>query len=87
MEIANQRELREEHFNELSKQDGKFDLTLLDLARKHLLGEANDSSAEPNKEDQESAEIEKVEEAEEEEDTGPETEVTNSRCARKAACK
>ena len=78
MEIANQRELREEHFNELSKQDGKFDLTLLDLARKHLLGEANDSSAEPNKEDKESAEIEKVEEAEEEEDTGPETEVVRT---------
>ena len=67
-------DLTNEHFDQLSQQDGKFDLVLLELARKHLVDGGETSSEE--KEIQ--AEVEEVPEPQEEEDTGPETEIVRT---------
>ncbi len=67
-------DLTNEHFDQLSQQDGKFDLELLELARKHLFDGGETSSEE--KEIQ--VEVEEVPEPQEEEDTGPETEIVRT---------
>ena len=74
LDLIGDDDLKNEHFDQLSQQDGKFDLELLELARKHLFDGGESSSEE--KEIQ--AEVEEVPEPQEEEDTGPETEVVRT---------
>ena len=74
LDLIGDDDLTNEHFDQLSKQDGKFDLELLELARKHLFDGEETSSEE--KEIQ--AEVEEVPEPQKEEDTGPETEIVRT---------